>query len=262
MEYLSIPDWFSLSKYDALKSYTPVDWFFALSDRRSALREVETGTQGIFVEGFLNHLNNPLQFEVITRNPEKHDVFFTSPIQPVRTSFVHVMGQHIIKERGETESEGITNKGPYRDNGGHDRRQCIDDYIYEHAKHGSMRIGYMCYPYDEHYMKVDLSLPNTTLEKAFKKYIRQLKSKGPKAKTPSIGNKLQNLSRYYVLPILDLLIWQETQNHTIKPSEVARLLSVDYDKLNDVYISLAREAISEPFLSDLRSHISINQIHT
>ena len=230
---IPVPDGFDLSKYDQCRNLTPRQWYAELEER--AVTGLLPGL-GIderaefsreYRSGCADRVRTILQKPVDPERWGRGGVYNTKPVRRAEVSDIAFLSRLMSSRYGKEEWDRRPNPDP------------IDDHI-------TIPDGFCST------VIVDLSVSNKVLIKQFEQYLEEMRAKYPFTHKKQVTNgKVEKLTSYNALAILDLLIYEKITDRQLVRKDMAELLGVDYQTLVETRIPFALNAVSDEFLSDL-----------
>ena len=221
------PEWFILNNYSNSRLFSCREWSDAISLRASIYRD--TNQADIFLESSIPF------FEGVKQNP-----LFTPP------EYQSVNFRGLIYETTVIEAELIRHTYDYQQN----KLKGYDDETFSDMT--NFYNDTLCLP-----LSISLHASDETLLNEFKKLLPRLREK---YNTDSTARNMTSvlLSKLYsmrVLPILDLLIWEEIEQVTLKRSVFTEVIQASGSKeLLDSYFPFAKKCLSHEFINNLLYH--------
>ncbi|MHB1947071.1 MAG: DUF6387 family protein [Gammaproteobacteria bacterium] len=227
-----LPTWFNLNKYDRTKHLDLAGWLEQIKVRQMCrllirAENLPTQVKSAFLEALALVRENPI---VDVSSNEKLLSFFSSrDLQELKKKRpINTYGMHLLTARELYEMETNIPK---------DMRDSARQYFDEQTE----MVGKGFYTTQNKHqpwfneplvsalqnpsqfnpaIQINLDLPDEELKKQFRRILSELrKSRGESPTKKSRGRSLNDLSKFAVLPYIDLRIWQE-QNHVKIPYRV------------------------------------------
>ncbi len=227
-----LPLWFSLDKYSELDTKSPDWWHHHLNLRRSRSYEVER------------------MIDIQTAAAWAESIWFSDPIATHERLFIadqlgpiNSIGLHEAFEMGQMSGEIL-------------KRQTNAGYII-HQFDDDDNIDLFDDDFSS-YIRMDLNSSDKALIHAFKKHLNKIRSvkRKPKPHGTAISEvDIKKLSEYKVLPLIDLLQWEQIARVTIDRVEMIEALFPDGEddavKQFQKTKNFAKKSMSTSFLTEL-----------
>lgn len=223
------PEWFILENYSNSRSFSCEKWSNALSLRAGIYHD--TNEDKIFLESSAPY------FEGVKQNPLFTPLEFQSKNYRELIHETTVIEAELIKHWYDSYQHGLKEKAGYQD----------EDKVFSDVT--NFYNDTLCIP-----LNISLRASDETLIHEFKKLLTSLREKHKEDSrarniSPVLLKKLYSMR---VLPILDLLIWEEIEQVVLKRSIFSEIIQASGSKeLLDSYFPFARKCISHDFINNL-----------
>jgi len=231
-----MPKWFDLQRYHGSKHFNACEWYQALSDRAVFHGYIDCGLffeQEGNIDELMSLLEEPL-------------VFLAPPIKPSELDFQKSkQGVYALDvQDGELISDIINKMQPG------DRDRWLNDPLpnYAASEHDLTEIWFR----EDHFVGVDLNIDNDRLVELFKEHLKVARDRLNRPKPWKVESMLMDLFDHKILPLIDLMLWQDATGYKLRNVDVITALNYSGNQdLVRVKMQNAIKVMGEPFLNTL-----------